>query len=177
MHTICEFMKASITTTSFFALIERSLITIFWLKCGIWKGDLMSLLLFIAILKFLSQWLHDVVDEGKLELYSQGNILVELHLACADDVVFFCKATRGSMEALKEILDEYSSHTRMEVNREKSYMILSTNMGAKADGLRNILGFSSKSLPLSHLGSSIICRKGDKGQRLWWDDQFTTRVC
>lgn len=94
------------------------------------------------------------MSSGRLELYTSGGIKVESHIAFADDVTFFCRASNKSFNTLKEILGEFETFSCLRINAGKSSIILSkrvTNRGEMA----TILGFQLKELPIKYLGTPL----------------------
>lgn len=100
--------------------------TIFRPKCGIQQGNPMLPFLFIISLEFVSTRLHQVMEQGRIELYSQGNTTIKSQLSYVDDVVVFCRANRKSFEMLQDILEDFSTLVGLDVSMMKSYMVFAT---------------------------------------------------
>lgn len=64
------------------------------------------------------------------------------------------------MLRLKDILDDFSSLTSLEINWFKSFIVFSTSIEDRED-LRSILGFSMKQLPIMHLGHQSSKKQAD----------------
>lgn len=79
---------------------------------------------------------------------------MESHLAFADDIVFFCRASSKSIRALHEVLDEFSSFSGLQINVEKSLAIFSKRVTDKVE-LAAMLGFQVGELPIKYLGTPL----------------------
>lgn len=115
-------VKACISFTSFSALIEGSPTHIFHPKRGILQGDLISPFLFIMALKYLSRRTIDASQRGDLELFDQKDMMVESHLAYAENVVFFCRTSQRSLNTLKGIMVDFMTISGLQINENKSLL-------------------------------------------------------
>lgn len=79
---------------------------------------------------------------------------MESHLAFADVVAFFCRASTKSIRALCEVLDEFTAFLGFNINSEKSFAIFSKRVPDKVK-LARILEFQVKELPIKCLGTPI----------------------
>lgn len=52
---------------------------------------------------------HKRNSKGELELYKMAGETVDSHLAFADDMVFFLRASVKSFKTMERILDEFTS--------------------------------------------------------------------
>lgn len=80
-----------------------------------------------------------------------GRDVVELMLAFADDVAFFCCASKKSFQTLREILHEFTSFSGLELNRHKSNVIFSKRV-QDGGSLAQIFGFQLQSFSIHYLG-------------------------
>lgn len=108
-----------VTTTSVSTLVEGSPTEIIRHKKGLRQGDPLSPLLFVIVIEYLSRLVKLSMSSRRLELYTSGVVAVESHLAFADDVVFFCRASVKSFNTLKEILEEFESFSGLKINAGK----------------------------------------------------------
>lgn len=92
-----------------------------------------------------------------MKLYVNGGVLVEPMLAFADNVILFCCASSKSLNAIKLILDDFSSFTRLQINTRTSYITFS-KFGHDRNGLKTILGFHPRDLSFKNLGYSSLGR-------------------
>lgn len=81
-------------------------------------------------------------------------MIVESHLAFADDIVFFCRASSKSIRAIREVLDEFSTFSGLKINGEKSLEIFSKRVMDRVE-LAAILGFQVGELPIRYLGTPL----------------------
>lgn len=82
---------------------------------------------------------------------------MESHLAFADDIVFFCRASHSSIKALRDTLDEFTTFSGLKINGEKSCAIFSKRVTDRAE-LAAILGFQQCELPIKYLGTPLTGR-------------------
>lgn len=82
---------------------------------------------------------------------------MELVLAYADDVAFFPLASFKYLKAIREILEEFSRFSGLQVNTVKSMTIVSKRALDKAQ-LAAVLGFTQNNLPVNYLGVPLTGR-------------------
>lgn len=150
-------IESCTSSSSFSALVEGSPNNFFQPKRGIWQGDPLSPLMFILILDLLDRRKLEAFNEGKWELFSFNGVEVEFHLSYVNDVIFFCRATKQYFEVLNDILGEFTTLARQEINKAKSFIICSVSV-TDPDELSRVLEFPLKQLPFNHLGTPIIRR-------------------
>lgn len=133
-------VMSCITTTSVSALVEGSPTRIIKQKRGLRQGDPLSPLLFVVVIDYLSKLMAQAVHNKRMELYTSGGVIVESHLTFADNIVFFCQASYKSIRALREILDEFTTFSALQINCEKSFAIFFKRVTDRAE-LAAVLGF------------------------------------
>lgn len=106
------------------------------------------------VIEYLTRLVKRAVGDRKLELYSIGGAQIENHLAFANDVTFFYRASSKSLTALKEVLAEFKAFSGLRINAGKSSVILSKRVTDKAE-MAAILGFQLKELPIKYLGTPL----------------------
>lgn len=97
------------------------------------------------------------MENGKLELYSNGGVDVEPILAFVDDIALFCRASTKSISMVKSILDDFSEFSGLQVNNSKSQIVISKR-GHNSMTLAAIMGFQVKHLPTKYLGTPIMSK-------------------
>ncbi|KAL0307852.1 UNVERIFIED_CONTAM: hypothetical protein Sangu_3008300, partial [Sesamum angustifolium] len=75
-----------------------------------------------------------------------------LNLCFADDVLLFCKAHIPSIQVLKDTLNEFAALSGLNVNPEKSQIILSRAVQQERQQIIDCLGFQEGFLPIRYLG-------------------------
>lgn len=106
---------------------------------------------FVVLLEMLRKLLQIEIFRGELELFSVGKTKVESHLAIADNVIIFCSATKKSMCKMARVLDKFCSFSRLEMNREKTFIIISDGVSLHQQ-LASILGLPEQDMPFTQLG-------------------------
>lgn len=96
-ETFRRLVMSCVMTASMSALIEGSPTEIIKPGRGLRQGDPLSPLLFAIVIDYLSKLMDEAVHSRKIELYTSGGAVVESHLAFADDVIFFCRASHKSI--------------------------------------------------------------------------------
>lgn len=89
-ETFRQLVMMCVRTVSVVALVEGSPTEIIGMKRGLRQGDPLSPLLFLVVIDYLSKLVDLATKSRKIELYSSGGVMVESHLAFADDIIFFC---------------------------------------------------------------------------------------
>jgi hypothetical protein len=113
------------------------------------KGTL-SPLLFVFVMEALSCMLFAGVNDGLLEGFKVGNVIVS-HLLFADDTLIFCKDSPDQLAYLQGIFLLFEAASGLKVNLAKSVLIPVGNI-QQVDYLASILGCEVASLPLDYLG-------------------------
>lgn len=108
----------------------------------------------MVVIDYLSRLVSQATRSRKIEFYSSGGVVVESHLAFADDIAFFCCASTKSFKALSEVLNEFTEFSGLNINCGKSYAIFSKCIRDRAE-LVGILGFQTKELPVRYLGMPL----------------------
>lgn len=97
----------------------------------------------MIVVEYLSRLVTEAARSGRIELYTSGGAVVESHLAFADDVIiFFCRSSRKTITALREVLDEFADFSGLTINRNKSVAIFFMRV-TNSNKLAGILGFQT----------------------------------
>ena len=111
-------IKACITTVSFFVLVNRSSAGFFESSHGLRQGDLLSPLFFLLIMEALSQILKKTEECSLLRGFHMGpvnSIRVHIsHLLFAEDIILFCDASREQLLSIRLALTWFESICREE---------------------------------------------------------------
>lgn len=149
--TFLQLVMACVSSASVSALVEGSPTQVVKLSKGLRQGDPLSPLLFVMVIEYLSKLVTRAVKDRKVELYTIGGAQIESHLAFADDITFFCRASIKSLTSLREVLAEFEEFSGLRINPRKSSIIFSKRVTDKAQ-LASILGFQIKDLPIKYFG-------------------------
>lgn len=149
-----EMVMSCVSTASISALVEGSPTDIIKQGRGLRQGDPLSPLLFVIVIDYLLKLMKQATSNRRIELYTSGRVMVESHLAFADDIVFFFRASRKSIVHLREVLDEFSSFSGLRINHEKSFAIFSKRVTDRVE-LAAILRFQVKELSVKYLGTPL----------------------
>ncbi|KAL0348162.1 UNVERIFIED_CONTAM: hypothetical protein Sangu_1044000 [Sesamum angustifolium] len=79
-----------------------------------------------------------------------------LNLCFADDVLLFCKADLPSIQVIKDSLQEFAALSGLQVNPNKSQIILSRAGQQGKQQILYLLGFQEGFLPVKYLGVPLI---------------------
>lgn len=73
------------------------------------------------------------VGRRELELFTSDGVIIESMLAFADGVVFCCRVSKKSIRALKEIMEDFTTFSGLEINTDKSFAIFSSRVDDGAE--------------------------------------------
>jgi hypothetical protein len=105
---------------------------------GLWQGDPLSPLLFVFVMEALIRMLSVGINEGLLEGFKVGDVVVS-HLLYADDTLIFYKDNPDQLAYLRGIFLLFEAASGLKVNLAKSVLIPVGNVQHK-DYLASILG-------------------------------------
>lgn len=83
--------------------------------------------------------------------------MVESHLAYADNVLLFCRASQRLMLTLRRILDDFTAFSGLQINVAKCHITLSSSATNKEE-FTSIIGLPVRGLSFSYLGVPLIGR-------------------
>ncbi|KAG8378977.1 hypothetical protein BUALT_Bualt07G0040500 [Buddleja alternifolia] len=123
-------------------------------KCGLRQGDPLSPYLFVLCMERLSHIIEAAVRERNwqpIQPCREGPKFS--HLFFADDLIFFTKASHDNARKIKLILDSFCTHSGLLVNKHKSKIFFSKNVGNRRKrDLANCLEMSSTNNIGKYLG-------------------------
>lgn len=151
-HDFRKLVMSCVTTASASALVEGSPTKIVKLQRGLRQGDPLSPLLFVIVIEYLSRLINQAMNNRKIDLYKSRGMAVESHLAYADDVTFFCRASAKTLTTLTDILAEFEAFSGLKINAGKAR--LSSPKGCRKNHtLQQSLGSKSANC---QLGTSAL---------------------
>lgn len=109
-----------LTTLSFSVAINGSSSGFFKSTRGLRQGDPMSPYMFVLAMEVFSRLLHYHFSSGLICYHPKTSDLELSHLMFADDVMIFFDGGSSSLHAINETLDDFSSWSGLNMNREKT---------------------------------------------------------
>ncbi|KAL0367292.1 UNVERIFIED_CONTAM: hypothetical protein Sradi_3619300 [Sesamum radiatum] len=127
---------------------------------GLRQGDPMSPYLFVLAMEVLTLILNQFIDQdGGFTYHWRCEDLRLFQLGFADDLLLFSKADLSSIHLFKRGLLEFAELSGLQVNTQKSHIILSRSAAVYRDMLLPILGYQEGHLPLRYLGLPLLASR------------------
>ncbi|KAL0286160.1 UNVERIFIED_CONTAM: hypothetical protein Sradi_7155400 [Sesamum radiatum] len=124
------------------------------------QGDPMSPYLFVLAMEVLTLILNQFIDQdGGFKYHWRCEDLRLFQLGFADDLLLFSKADLSSVHLFKRGLLEFADLSGLQVNPQKSHIILSRSAAVYRDMLLPILGYQEGHLPLWYLGFPLLASR------------------
>ena len=121
---LTERVMVCVTSTQYSSVINGNPQPTFQAKRGVRKEDLMSPLLFVIGMEYLSRSLILASEEPEFKFHPRCSKIKLNHLAFADDLMLFCKGDLQSISILIKTVDYFSSCSRLKANNSKSGIYL-----------------------------------------------------
>uniref|UniRef100_A0A803Q8U7 Reverse transcriptase domain-containing protein n=1 Tax=Cannabis sativa TaxID=3483 RepID=A0A803Q8U7_CANSA len=109
-------------STSYSILMNGRVQGSFQGKKGLRQGDPLSPLLFVLIMEYLTRRLLLAANHSEFRYQPLCKNLKIINLSFADDLMIFCKGDLGSIQIIKQILDEFSATSGLSININKSHL-------------------------------------------------------
>ncbi|KAL0293586.1 UNVERIFIED_CONTAM: hypothetical protein Sangu_3235000 [Sesamum angustifolium] len=146
-------IEQCVSTASFSVSINGAIYGFFKGGRGLRQGDPMSPYLFVLVMEIWNSLLrYRVQNAAHFQYHWKCKELGILNLCFADDVLLFCKAHIPSIQVLKDTLNEFAALSGLNVNPEKSQIILSRAVQQERQQIIDCLGFQEGFLPIRYLG-------------------------
>lgn len=120
-------------------------------------------MLFDLVMDVLSRLIERKVHGNELDTYKVNGTTSISHLMYAEDILLFCKANPRSLLVIKDLLHQFSEFTGLQVNAQKSSIIL-TKACQDDNSFSNNLDFTRSNLPITYLGLPITGKKKSHSQ-------------
>ncbi|XP_062085350.1 uncharacterized protein LOC133791436 [Humulus lupulus] len=119
---------------------------------GLRQGDLMSPLLFVLIMEYLTRSLQLTAQDSAFRFHPMCKSLKLLSLCFADDLILFCKGSLSTVRVLKVALEEFSSTTGLHINTSKSHIFFGGVSVADRQTIAAEIQLKEWTFPLKYLG-------------------------
>jgi hypothetical protein len=146
----CSWISFCISSIRFSVLVNGSPEGFFDSSRGLRQGDPLSPLLFVFVMEALSHMLSTGINNGLLEGFKVGNVIVS-HFLFAYDTLIFCKASPNQLTYLRGIFLLFEAASGLKANLAKSVLIPVGSI-QHVDYLASILGCEVASLLIEYLG-------------------------
>ncbi|KAL0411747.1 UNVERIFIED_CONTAM: hypothetical protein Slati_3764400 [Sesamum latifolium] len=150
-------IKHAIQNCWFTVLVNGEAAGFFESTQGLRQGDPISPALFILAAEAFSKGLDLLFNENPDMFYQTRCEAKISHLSYADDVILFTNCKEG-LTKLMQFLRNYEELSGQKINHAKSAFIPGKSLITQR--IKNITGFSMKSLPITYLGAPLF--KGHK---------------
>jgi hypothetical protein len=144
-----------ISSVRFSILVNGSPCGFFSSSRGLRQGDPLSPLLFVIVMEGFSRMMDKAVEGGLLSGFLVGNrgitTLMMPHLLFADDTLIFSAAEHDQILNLRYVLTWFEAITGLRINLGKSELVPVGDV-PDVEGLADILGCKTASLPMQYLG-------------------------
>ncbi|XP_062085573.1 uncharacterized protein LOC133791669 [Humulus lupulus] len=119
---------------------------------GLRQGDPISPLLFVLIMDYLTRSLQLAAQGSVFRYHPMCKSLQLISLCFADDLLLFCKGTLSTVKVLKNVIGEFSSVTRLQINESKSQIYFGGVSAVDKHQIAAEMNLSEGAFPLKYLG-------------------------
>lgn len=131
-------------------------------KSGLRQGDLISPLLFVLVMEYLTRVMNRMSKLLDFRYHPMFKGQQITHHTFADNLMIFCKENKASIKRIIEVIQHFSKTTSLLANSDK-YNIYIAGVNAEMQrSLLDIIGFQLGALPIRYLGLPLSHRKWSK---------------
>lgn len=172
--TMVRWIMECVTTPWFSVNINGELNGYFPGGRGLRQGDPMSPYIFVLAMEAFSGLLDNSI--GQLKFHWRCKKERIYHLCFADDLLIFCRGDPGSVEVVRDCLDNFKFLSGLSPNPSKSNILTCGVDRSTRELLQLILGFNEGYLPFRYLGVPLISSKLRKVDCIALVDRITSRI-
>ncbi|WOL04386.1 hypothetical protein Cni_G13107 [Canna indica] len=144
---------------------------------GIRQGDPLSPYLYVLIAQSLSCLLDKAVELGKLQPFKVKNKVKISHLMFADDVLLTFRATRKSLNTIKEVFRTYENFSGQSINFSKSEIFFPKAASREQINFtRSSFNMQVGSFPFKYLGTMVAPRRPPANAQNFILDQMKAKL-
>lgn len=149
-----------ISTAAFSININGQLHGFFKGKRGLRQGCPMSPFLFTLVMEVLNLLLKRSIEEtGLFKYHRDCDRLKITHLCFADDLLIFSRGDIGSVQIIRDVLEEFKGVSGLTPSIPKSTAFMCNISTHVRNGILGILPFEEGVLPVRYLGVPLIATK------------------
>lgn len=154
-----NWLRACVCTPSFTIGYNGTIQGHFKGKRGLRQGDPLSPYLFVIAMNCLSHLLNKGAAEGRFGYHAKCHSSKLTHLCFADDLLIFTDGSLASVQAILQILHDFSLHSGLAVSVQKTSFVSSGLTQDQVDAIASTTGLTSGSLPVRYLGVPLTSQK------------------
>ncbi|GKC69120.1 RNA-directed DNA polymerase, eukaryota, reverse transcriptase zinc-binding domain protein [Tanacetum coccineum] len=155
-----EWITQCITTASFSICVNGERFSYFKGGRGLRQGDPMSPYLFTLVMEVLTLIGKNKVDKNKEFKYHFGCKNFKLtHVCFVDDLLMFCNGDVGSVNTLKEAIEDFRVVSGLMPNYNKSTIIFGSMSSEDKLSILEAVPFKVKKLPVRYLGVPLTSKR------------------
>uniref|UniRef100_A0A803Q6Q9 Reverse transcriptase domain-containing protein n=1 Tax=Cannabis sativa TaxID=3483 RepID=A0A803Q6Q9_CANSA len=154
-----NWIMTCLKSTSYSVLMNGRVQGSFQGKKGLRQGYPLSPLLFVLIMEYLTRRLLLAADQSKFRYHPLCKNLKIINLSFADDLMIFCKGEFGSIQIIKQILDEFSATSGLTININKSHLYFGGVKEEEKQKMVKELSLQEGEFPLKYLGVPLRLTK------------------
>ncbi|XP_062118672.1 uncharacterized protein LOC133832328 [Humulus lupulus] len=144
-----------IRSTSYSLLINGRVQCTFKGGKGLRQGDLMSPLLFVLIMEYMTRCLQSDARSSSFRFHPMCKSLKLINLCFVDDVILFCKGSVAAVTVLKDSLKKFNEASGLSINSKKSQVYFGGVIVEDRSEILQVLLLPAGSFPLHYLGVSL----------------------